>query len=415
MGAIPSEYFMYYYFTDEIVDELQAKPTTRAEDILASVPGYWQHYREQLERDRPELDPDRSRGGIHELELAIDAMDAVFNDRGEVLPVNVPNRGRAVPDLGEEVVVEVPGRCGADWIEPLPQPPLPRHVRGLVEMLAEYQVLAARGGLERHARGRRPRAGRQPAGALRGEGRAALRRARRGAPRAPAGAVGRVILGRRRWQHQDARRRGPARRRARRGGPRRARATSTTRRAWRTPSPSCTASCSRRWTRAGVDASELRGAGLSLAGADWDEDFEVHRAAAERALPGVPATIVNDAIGPIRVLGRDGPAASMMCGTGAAIGARGADGSVFSLGFTPRSGSAHGLGREALSAVQEADMGDAPPTDLTRRILLRPSACRTSAGWCASSAAATASPTSRRSRRSCWRRPTRATRWRSTS
>jgi 6-phospho-beta-glucosidase len=143
MGAIPSEYFMYYYFSDEIVDELQAKPTTRAEDILASVPSYWQHYREQLERDRPELDPDRSRGGIHELELAIDAMDAVFNDRGEVLPVNVPNRGRAVPDLGEEVVVEVPGRCGADWIEPLPQPPLPRHVRGLVEMLAEYQVLAA--------------------------------------------------------------------------------------------------------------------------------------------------------------------------------------------------------------------------------------------------------------------------------
>jgi N-acetylglucosamine kinase-like BadF-type ATPase len=122
--------------------------------------------------------------------------------------------------------------------------------------------------------------------------------------------------------------------------------------------------------RAGVDPSELSGAGLSMAGADWDEDFEVHRVAAERALPGVPVRIVNDAIGPIRVLGRDGPAASMMCGTGAAIGARGADGSVFSLGFTPRSGSAHGLGREALAAVQEADMGDAPPTDLTRRILL---------------------------------------------
>jgi 6-phospho-beta-glucosidase len=143
MGTIPSEYFMYYYFTDEIVQELQQKPTTRAEDILAAVPGYWDHYREQLGRDDPRLDPDRSRGGIHELELAIDAMDAVFNDRGEVLPVNVPNAGRAVPDLPEEVVVEVPGRCGADWITPLPQEPLPRHVRGLVEMLAEYQVLAA--------------------------------------------------------------------------------------------------------------------------------------------------------------------------------------------------------------------------------------------------------------------------------
>jgi N-acetylglucosamine kinase-like BadF-type ATPase len=122
--------------------------------------------------------------------------------------------------------------------------------------------------------------------------------------------------------------------------------------------------------RAGVEPGELLGAGLSMAGADWDEDFAVHGAAVARALPGVPVAIVNDAIGPIRVLGRDGPAAAMMCGTGAAIGARGADGRVFSLGFTPRAGGAHGLGREALAAVQEAEMGDAPPTDLTRRILL---------------------------------------------
>jgi N-acetylglucosamine kinase-like BadF-type ATPase len=121
--------------------------------------------------------------------------------------------------------------------------------------------------------------------------------------------------------------------------------------------------------RAGLEPGDVHGAGLSLAGADWDEDFVVHGEAFERALPGVPARIVNDAIGPIRVLGRDGPAAAMMCGTGAAIGARGADGSTFSLGFTPRSGSAHGLRREALAAVQEAHMGDAPPTDLTPRIL----------------------------------------------
>jgi 6-phospho-beta-glucosidase len=31
------------------------------------------------------------RGGIHDLELAIDVMDAVYNDRKEVWLVNVPN------------------------------------------------------------------------------------------------------------------------------------------------------------------------------------------------------------------------------------------------------------------------------------------------------------------------------------
>ncbi len=142
MDAIPADYFQYYYWRDEVLAEQLAKPTTRAEDILSWVPGYWEHYAEQAEAEDPVLDPDRSRGGINELELAIDAMHAVFNDTGDVLPVNVPNRG-SLPGFPDDLVVEVTGRCSAAWIEPLPQRELPRHLRGLVEMLAEYQMLAA--------------------------------------------------------------------------------------------------------------------------------------------------------------------------------------------------------------------------------------------------------------------------------
>src|SRR5947199_94308 len=89
MGSLPADYFQYYYFKDEVLAELQAKTTTRAQDIMAAVPDYWRHYQEQAGCDVPELDPRRSRGGIHELELAIDVMEAVFNDRQEVWPVNV--------------------------------------------------------------------------------------------------------------------------------------------------------------------------------------------------------------------------------------------------------------------------------------------------------------------------------------
>lgn len=142
MEAIPADYFEYYYFTDQVLAEQRAKPTTRAEDILSWVSGYWTHYEEQGETDAPELDPARSRGGIHELELAIDVMDAIYNDTGEVLPVNVPNRG-ALPGFPDDLVVEITGRCDARGIEPLAQPALPRHVLGLVEMLGEYQALAA--------------------------------------------------------------------------------------------------------------------------------------------------------------------------------------------------------------------------------------------------------------------------------
>jgi 6-phospho-beta-glucosidase len=142
MGSIPADYFEYYYFRDEILAELQAKPTTRAEDIISWAPGYWRHYEEQAELDEPTLDPDRSRGGIHELELAIDVMDAIFNDKDEIHPVNRPNAGGAVPGFPEDLVVEAKGRCRAAGIELQPSAPLPQHVRGLVEMLGEYQALA---------------------------------------------------------------------------------------------------------------------------------------------------------------------------------------------------------------------------------------------------------------------------------
>ena len=143
MGAIPADYFEYYYFTDEILDYYRSKPTTRAEDIIGWSADYWRHYEEQAQTDDPQLDPGRSRGGIHELELAIDVMDAIFNDKDEVHPVNMPNAGCALPGFPDDLVVEVTGRCNANGIELIPARPLPRHVAGLVESLGEYQALAA--------------------------------------------------------------------------------------------------------------------------------------------------------------------------------------------------------------------------------------------------------------------------------
>jgi 6-phospho-beta-glucosidase len=142
MNSLPSHYFQYYYFKDEILAELQAKPTTRAQDIMASVPDYWTHYREQAAREIPELDPDRSRGGINELELAIDLMDAIFNDRKEVWYANVPNQG-AIADFPGDLVVETVAYADRHGITRLVQGHMPKHVLGLVQMLGEYQALTA--------------------------------------------------------------------------------------------------------------------------------------------------------------------------------------------------------------------------------------------------------------------------------
>lgn len=142
MQSIPADYFQYYYWRDEMVAELRAKPTTRAQDIMAKVPDYWRHYVEQAATDAPSLDPQRSRGGIHELELAIDAMDAIFNDRGDVLPVNCPNQG-ALPDFPDDMVVEMRGLLDRNGVNRIADGRLPRQVVGLVKMLGEYQALTA--------------------------------------------------------------------------------------------------------------------------------------------------------------------------------------------------------------------------------------------------------------------------------
>ncbi|GAB2711268.1 family 4 glycosyl hydrolase [Arthrobacter bambusae] len=143
MRSVPADYFQYYYFREEILRQLQGAPTTRAEDLLAALPGYWEHYEEQSHRDVPLLDPKRSRGGIHELELAIDVMSAYYNDKPASLPVNLPNIGGALPGFDEDVVVEMWCNVDGKGVTPLPQRPLPHAVRGIVQQLAEYQYLAA--------------------------------------------------------------------------------------------------------------------------------------------------------------------------------------------------------------------------------------------------------------------------------
>ena len=143
MDALPNSYFQYYYFKDEILAELQAKPTTRAQDILRMVPDYWEHYRQQAAKEVPELNPKLSRGGIHELELALDVMDAIYNDRKEVWYVNVPNHG-SIADFPDDLVVETQGYVDRNGVRPLVMGSLPRQVAGLVKMLGEYQALTAK-------------------------------------------------------------------------------------------------------------------------------------------------------------------------------------------------------------------------------------------------------------------------------
>ena len=50
------------------------------------------------------------------------------------------------------MVVEVPTHVDREGARPIPQAPLPAHVRGLIQMLGAYQAADRPGGVERNAR-----------------------------------------------------------------------------------------------------------------------------------------------------------------------------------------------------------------------------------------------------------------------
>lgn len=140
LGFLPNSYAKYYFFHDEVVRELREKGTTRAEDIQAMLPEYYDRIRAEAAKDDP--DPGRERGGGEHGEFAVDVICAMHRDENRRMIVNTVNAG-AIPSLESDAIVEVPALVGASGPVPLTMGGLPRPVRGLTQAIHEYERLAA--------------------------------------------------------------------------------------------------------------------------------------------------------------------------------------------------------------------------------------------------------------------------------
>ena len=114
---------------------------------------------------------------------------------------------------------------------------------------------------------------------------------------------------------------------------------------------------------AGVQVHDLKAACLSLVGADWPEDFAFWRREAEARDYGRTVTVVNDALGALRA-GTAGDGVAVVCGTGAAVGAR-REHAVWHSSFWQEPVGGLELGERALRAVYRAELSLGPPTLLT--------------------------------------------------
>src|SRR5579863_1642299 len=119
-----------------------------------------------------------------------------------------------------------------------------------------------------------------------------------------------------------------------------------------------------------VEASDLVTGVFSMAGADWPEDFALLHDAMEARGFGRTIFVQNDALGVLHAGSSEHVGVSVVCGTGAATGARGPDGRTWhsSTWQDQVQGGGH-MGWQTLNAIYRSALGIEPPTTLTQRIL----------------------------------------------
>jgi N-acetylglucosamine kinase-like BadF-type ATPase len=120
---------------------------------------------------------------------------------------------------------------------------------------------------------------------------------------------------------------------------------------------------------AGARAETVETGVFSLAGADWPEDFDFIGTELRQRPFGASVIVVNDAVGALRAGSPDGTGVVVVCGTGAAIGARSASGAMWHTSFWQEPQGSRHLGNKTLRAVYRAELGIDPPTALTARVL----------------------------------------------
>lgn len=121
---------------------------------------------------------------------------------------------------------------------------------------------------------------------------------------------------------------------------------------------------------AGVRREALTAGCFSLAGADWPEDFAWWQAVlARQGYEPNRVAVVNDAIGALYAGLPGGIGVVVVCGTGAATGARGPDGRLWHSSFWQETQGSRQLGQKMLWAVYRTALGIGPATSLTGRVL----------------------------------------------
>ena len=145
LGVLTSPYLQYYYHTTKKVNSLLAAPKTRGEYVQELEKEVYDAYADPNNADKPAALAKRGGGGYSE--VAMNFVNAVYNNTDTEMVVNVPNNG-AVSFLPDTAVVEIPCLVNKRGMMPLHVGKVPEMCWGLIAAVKNYEQLAVEAAVE---------------------------------------------------------------------------------------------------------------------------------------------------------------------------------------------------------------------------------------------------------------------------
>ena len=138
LKLVPSPYLQYYFHQERCVQDAQNKPLSRGQQVQLVEKEVFAAYADPHQVTKPEALNKRGGGGYSK--IALDVMEAAYNNQDKVIVINALNQG-AVPYLPDDAVIEVPCLVNASGIFALRQPDIPKTVWGLIAAVKNYEQL----------------------------------------------------------------------------------------------------------------------------------------------------------------------------------------------------------------------------------------------------------------------------------
>lgn len=145
LGVIPSPYLQWYYQTHQKVQKVLDAPMTRGEEVQMLEKETYDAYADPNNCDKPAALAKRGGGGYSE--VAMNFVNAVYNNDDTEMVVNVPNNG-AIPFLPDSAVVEIPCLVNKRGMSPLHVRNIPEMCWGLIAAVKNYEQLAVEAAVE---------------------------------------------------------------------------------------------------------------------------------------------------------------------------------------------------------------------------------------------------------------------------